>query len=395
MATKSEDPLRGDGLAQGDATDDAWKPLKSTALQFSGHTLEYVRIWLANLAVVVATCGIYAPWARVRTRQYFLAQTQLGGSGFEYRANPRAMVYGWIVFSVGLALLGLGNDWVASAIATAWIPSDNREFLVVLLSLGLGVLSQWPLISWLLVQSMRYNASRTLYRNLRFGFGSQAQQRSLWREMLFLTALGAIQIPTLGLLWPYFAWRWRRFQIRHRRFGTTPFTFTATAADYRSLHLRALPLLLLACGAPFPALGLLVAQGQNSPQVGLLLVLLLLGITTAFALGMLWSCWLEAAAARLTWRSIRLGDLRFHCTWRAGDLMRLRVGLGMALVFSLGLAWPWVRIRNSRYRLERILISPAGALEGFLGAEAERISAMAEGAFTLDDPLSGVLDISL
>jgi hypothetical protein len=54
-----------------------------------------------------------------------------------------------------------------------------------------------------------------------------------------------------------------------------------------------------------------------------------------------------------------------------------------------------VRIRNSRYRLERILISPAGALEGFLGAEAERISAMAEGAFTLDDPLSGVLDISL
>lgn len=75
--------------------------------------------------------------------------------------------------------------------------------------------------------------------------------------------------------------------------------------------------------------------------------------------------------------------------------MRLRVGLGIAMVVSLGLAWPWVRIRNSRYRLERILISPAEALEGFLGAEAERISAMAEGAFTLEDPLAGVLDISL
>jgi len=391
----SDDLPWGDGLSQGDGTDGAWEPLKSTALQFSGHTLEYVRIWLANLALVVATCGIYAPWARVRTRQYFLAQTQLEGSGFEYRANPRAMVIGWIVISVGLGLLGIGKDLIASAMATAWIPSDRREVLLVLLSLGLGVLSQWPLISWLLVQSTRYNASRTLYRNLHFGFGSQAQQRSLWREMLFLTALAAIQVPTLGLLWPYFAWRWRRFQIRHRRFGTTPFTFTATAADYRSLHLRALPLLLLAFGAPLPAVGLLVAQGQNSQQVGLLLVLLLLGITTAIALGLLWSCWLEAAAARLTWRSIRLGDLSFHCTWRAGDLMRLRVGLGIAMVVSLGLAWPWVRIRNSRYRLERILISPAEALEGFLGAEAERISAMAEGAFTLEDPLAGVLDISL
>jgi hypothetical protein len=53
-----------------------------------------------------------------------------------------------------------------------------------------------------------------------------------------------------------------------------------------------------------------------------------------------------------------------------------------------------VRIRTSRYRLERILISPAGALEGFLGGEAEKVSALAEGAFSLEDSLAGVIDIS-
>jgi uncharacterized membrane protein YjgN (DUF898 family) len=64
------------------------------------------------------------------------------------------------------------------------------------------------------------------------------------------------------------------------------------------------------------------------------------------------------------------------------------------LLLSLGLAWPWVRIRTSRYRLERIHISPAGALEGFLGGEAEKVSALAEGAFSLEDSLAGVIDIS-
>jgi hypothetical protein len=54
-----------------------------------------------------------------------------------------------------------------------------------------------------------------------------------------------------------------------------------------------------------------------------------------------------------------------------------------------------VRIRTYRYRLERILITPAEALGDFLAAEEERISGLAEGAFTMDDPLAGVIDISL
>ena len=103
---------------------------------------------------------------------------------------------------------------------------------------------------------------------------------------------------------------------------------------------------------------------------------------------------LEAAAARLTWRSIQLGPLRFHCTWTAAELLALRLTNNAVLLFSLGLAWPWVRIRSSRYRLERILISPAGALEGFLGGEREQVSALAEGAFSLEDSLAGVIDIS-
>ena len=68
----------------------------------------------------------------------------------------------------------------------------------------------------LVVQALRYNASRTLYRNLRFGFGSQAEQGGLWRELLLLLVLAVLLIPTLGGLWPYLAWRWRRLSLGKR-----------------------------------------------------------------------------------------------------------------------------------------------------------------------------------
>ena len=394
MATPHDGPPADGGASSQNHSHDCWRDLKSTPLTFSGKTWEYFQLWLANLALVVATCGIYTPWARVRSRQYFLAQTRLGGTGFEYRVNPRALLLGWFVFGIGLSLIGTFSDLIASALASAFLPTSRRLWGVALLSLAVGLVLQWVILSWLIVQSMRYNASRTLFRNLHFGFGSKQEQRSLWRELMRLLALGVLTVPSLGLLWPYFSWRWRRFQIRHRRFGATPFTFHATAADFWTLHRRALPLLLLALAAPAPAIGLLAAYGESERWFAPLALLLLLGIGMAGLLATVWSCWLEAAAARLTWRSIRLGPLHFHCTWAAMELLKLRLTNSLALLFSLGLAWPWVRIRTSRYRLEGILISPAGALEGFLGGEVEQVSALAEGAFSMEDSLAGVIDIS-
>ena len=336
MATPHDAPPADEGASSQNHSHDYWRDLKSTPLTFSGKTWEYFQLWLANLALVVATCGIYTPWARVRSRQYFLAQTRLGGTGFEYRVNPRALLLGWFVFGIGLSLIGTFSDLIASALASAFLPSSRRLWGVALLSLSVGLVLQWVILSWLIVQSMRYNASRTLFRNLHFGFGSKQEQRSLWRELMRLLALAA----------------------------------------------------------PAPAIGLLAAYGESERWFAPLALLLLLGIGMAGLLATVWSCWLEAAAARLTWRSIRLGPLHFHCTWAAMELLKLRLTNSLALLFSLGLAWPWVRIRTSRYRLEGILISPAGALEGFLGGEVEQVSALAEGAFSMEDSLAGVIDIS-
>jgi len=381
---------------------------ESIAVNFSGRTGEYFQIWLVNTALTLASVGLYMPWARVRTRRYFLGNIRLQESGLDYQANPRAMFFGWVVIGLGFTLLSSCGDLLTMGLTSAVQLLVKGSWIVPLLSAGVvGVilLIQLGALTWLQVQSLRYNSSKISFRNLRFGFGSVEARFRLWKEMLILLVLWFLVPISLGLLQPYAAWRWRRFLIRHRRFGTTPFAFTAKPSDFRRLHLRALPLLLPAI-ASIATLLLSVAlainkvistPGVTAPSLISSVILTVIAIAMAIAsipLLLIWSCWLEARAAILTWRCTHLGELRFACAWRARDLIKLRLQHGLALVFSLGLAWPWVRIRETRYRLQRISISPAKALDGFLAGEQERISALAEGSFAMDDAMDGLIDIS-
>ena len=44
-------------------------------MQFTGQAGEYFRVWIVNVLLSVVTLGLYSPWARVRTRQYFYGHT--------------------------------------------------------------------------------------------------------------------------------------------------------------------------------------------------------------------------------------------------------------------------------------------------------------------------------
>ena len=387
------------------SNEDSRRKQESIAVNFSGRTGEYFSIWLVNTALTLASVGLYMPWARVRTRRYFLGQIRLEESGLDYQANPRSMFFGWVVIGLGFILLSSFGDLLTMGLTSVVQPLVKGSWIVPLLSAGVGgviLLIQLGALTWLLVQSLRYNSSKTSFRNLRFGFGSVETRFKLWKEMVILLVLQFLAIISLGLLQPYVAWRWRRFLIRHRRFGTTSFAFTAKPSDFRRLHLRALPLLFPAIASiatlllqlAFAIRSGTLLNGEPVPYMIPWQILTVLALAS-IPLLLVWSCWLEARAAILTWRCTHLGELRFSCAWRARDLIRLRLLHRLALVFSFGLAWPWVRIRETRYRLRRISVSPATALEGFLAGEQERVSALAEGSFAMDDAMDGLIDFSL
>src|SRR6476620_11445195 len=72
-------------------------PPREYQLSFSGTASEYFRIWIVNLALSIATLGIYSAWAKVRRKRYFYSQTSLDGEPFEYTGQPVAILKGRVL----------------------------------------------------------------------------------------------------------------------------------------------------------------------------------------------------------------------------------------------------------------------------------------------------------
>ena len=80
-------------------------------LDFDGTSGEYFKIWIVNLFLTVVTIGIYAAWAKVRTRRYFYANTRLEGHPFDYTADPRAILRGNLIVTLAVLLYVLTKSY--------------------------------------------------------------------------------------------------------------------------------------------------------------------------------------------------------------------------------------------------------------------------------------------
>src|SRR5258706_8504899 len=108
-------------------------------VEFSATAGEYFRIWIVNLALSIVTLGIYSAWAKVRKRRYFYSHTRIDGEGFEYLANPIAILKGRLI-AVAAIVVFYGVGYFAPLYQLLlWIP--------------LAILAPW-----LLVRSFAFNA---------------------------------------------------------------------------------------------------------------------------------------------------------------------------------------------------------------------------------------------
>jgi uncharacterized membrane protein YjgN (DUF898 family) len=302
-------------------------------LRFTGRAGEYFRIWIVNICLSIVTLGIYSAWAKVRRKRYFYGNTLLEDSAFEYLADPKAILKGRIVVVAGFvvySLVGKINPLAGLAMALVF----------------LGVLP------WLIVRASRFNAVNSAHRNVRFDF------RAGYGEMARLLTLPVVLIPlTLGLLYPYYAYRKRRFFLEHSFFGTTPFAFDASAGAYYLVYLKAALMFALFLAGSVLTLG-----------VG------------ALPLYIWFAAYRDGAVARLPWRSTRLGGLRFDCGWTTGGLFKLFFLNSLGVIFTAGLLAPWAAVRTARYQLKRISLRPGGEIGAFLAAAQEQVGAIGDEA---------------
>jgi uncharacterized membrane protein YjgN (DUF898 family) len=326
---------------------DVAAPPKNAAatLKFTGQADEYFKIWIVNVCLSIVTLGIYSAWAKVRRKRYFYGNTLLNDAAFEYLADPKAILKGRLIVLGALVLFSMLGEWLK-------IPALGILYLVAL--------------PYLLIKAAGFNAVNSAYRNLRFKFGvGFPPQTGLFRRCIkgysktsqFLI-LPIFLVPlTLGLLYPYYAFRKRQFFLQHSAYGNTPFSFDARPGDFYWVYGKVFLLLLLFLVGSVITLGL-----------------------GALPLYALFAAYRDAAVGRLAFKHTGVGNLRFSCDWQTGGLFKLYFLNSLAILLTLGLMIPWAAIRTARYRLQGLSLQPADAIEGFVNAEQTQVSALGDEA---------------
>ncbi|MFC1875694.1 YjgN family protein [Thermodesulfobacteriota bacterium] len=309
--------------------------------EFSGTGSEYFKIWLVNIILSVITLGIYSAWAKVRRKQYFYGSTKILGSSFEYLADPvkilkgRLIVVGFFIFySVLSSLLPLVSGIM------------SLVFILIL--------------PWLIVRSLVFNARNSALRNVRFGFKGSILGAA---KVYILWPLAATL--TLGALFPYVYFRQKKFVVENTVYGKTAFVFTATAREYYRICFGTLiPILigivLIALGAFF------------MPPVSVVVFLVFL------VLYLYLFAYFSVKTTNLLFNTSSLSHHRFEAGLKTGEYLLLVLTNSLGIAVTLGVFFPFAKVRTVQYKLRHLTLLASGDLAGFIDDEGQQVSAIGE-----------------
>jgi len=186
---------------------------KTTPIMFEGKAGKYFGIWIVNLLLSLITFGIYSAWAKVRRKKYFYNNTLIDNVGFDYHANPKAILKGRIIAFILFALYVYGKS--------------SSPILA-----GIVVLLFFLALPWLVVRGSIFNSRNTSHRGLRFDFvGTVRQAARVYMKLPILTGL------TLGLMAPYAAHERKQFLMNNHRFGLSHFNMSRVVKQFYKVYL--------------------------------------------------------------------------------------------------------------------------------------------------------------
>lgn len=313
--------------------------------RFEGSGGEYFKIWIVNLALTIATLGIFSAWAKVRSTRYFYGNTYIGEHNFDYHADPVRILIGRAVAFTILLAYGL---------AAAFAP-----WLILVIAPALFFATPW-----LVNAALRFNARNSSYRNIRFNFTGRYGDA-------FIAYVGwpLLAIITLGATYPLARRARTQFNINNHRFGGKEFNVQIPGGAMYKIYLKALAMLLAAIVAMVIFIGLLAGiaivltgtdKAANHPLV-----------TVPTTAG-----WIAVMLFLMTYVGTRVfnlavnlmtlaGRFKFESTLSAGRMIGLVFGNLLLTLVTLGLFYPWARVRMARYISENLAVTGESDLDGF------------------------------
>ena len=351
-------------------------PAAPGPLRWDGSAARLVVIGLGNLALSLATLGLYRFWGTVRFRRHLWAHQAFLGSRLEYAGTGGELFRGFLkallVVAPLLLLVSLAETLIAHRSAVAWTFFAAK---LAGLTYFVGMAGH---------AARRYVASRTAWRGLRFTLAG-----SPWRFGFVSLGWAALSLLSLGLAHPFAVAAQARWTNGRLRLGTEPLGFDGGPRGLLRPWLvlwgfvasSALALwLLLGAGASAELVALLSEHGVEGENA----VALRLAVAALCALPAVLAGWCAWSAAAMRWRAAHttLGGARFSMPGATGGaVFRLMAGNLLLSLLSLGLLHPVAMARSAAFSARHLRLDRSPDLSA--ARQAERGPRTGEGVADL------------
>jgi uncharacterized membrane protein YjgN (DUF898 family) len=371
-------------------------------LEFTGSGGEYFRVWIVNVLLSIITLGIYTPWARRRTAQYFYSHTMVAGSPLEFTAQQRKMVMGFVLLMlITLAYniaantgqdTAVGVFLLAGAVLAPFIWGSAMRFrlgatrwrglrLQFTASWKEVYIASWPVFALALVWFGVFYGLQMLSPELA-GALQEAEEETKRKLPTFTPAMGALIVLGLVLTVLCFIrleYNFKSLLVLKAQVGAERGRWKPVYMDFVKIWLATV-LVFILCVVALSLIGTLLAGGSVAlvaglgNRLGLWIIVLIVGaIVGGFFLLFLASAparaYREARMFQLMWDNIGVSHVaRFKCHLRSGSYVWLRIKNMVLTLITLGLYRPFARVSEYRMKLESVTLHVKGGVEQVAGA---------------------------
>jgi uncharacterized membrane protein YjgN (DUF898 family) len=361
---------------------------RTLAIRFTGSGSEYFRIWIVNLLLTLVTLTLYWPFARARRMAYFQNNTLVGGDPLGFHARPWTMFRGYLV----MILLG-GGYWAVSHFlpGIAWL-----AFLALALV--------WPAL-WR--ASLQFRMRNTSWRGVRLAFLGETREAYLCMLPLFVpgvvmlffvnslepgvepdpqtSALLGISVGITMLLFaavlPWLMFRIKRYQHGGYAFAQERTELRLGARRFYGLYFK---IFLVSVGALLAGVAALALIGwvlkttgvlggvYGSPKVLTALAPLVFMVLVYLFLPLVVAPYATTQLQNLVWSHTRSEYIQMHSALRFRDLFGVTLVNWLLIVLTLGLYWPFAKVRASRVKLEAVSLEVQGSVDDWVAQAQPR-----------------------
>ncbi|MBI2259881.1 MAG: DUF898 family protein [Flavobacteriia bacterium] len=261
---------------------------------FLGTGGELFKILLLNWILTVLTLGIYYPWAKEKYLKYLYNSSQFNNDPFRFHGTGKEMFIGMIKALV-LVILFYGIFYLLLI---------NGQIIALLVFFYAGLFFIVPLA---IHGSYRYRLSRSSWRNIRFRYSGN-------KTILMLNFLKwvILTIVTLGIYTSWFKCNLRKYLYDNIYFGNVRFRYVGNGEDLFVINFK--------------------------------------GIVFSFLTFGIYSFWWKKDQFNFYVNNIRIeqdGKIsKLQSNLDAGEVFELIVINYLMMVFTFGIAYPWVVSRS-------------------------------------------------